>query len=250
MSLSDPDGVQIAKNQCQVNPLPRILVVEDEPEIMAGVRLCLNGVGYRVLEAENGERGLTLALSENPDLVILDVILPQMNGFDVCTTLRRQRFAAPILMLTTRGEVPDHVKGLSLGADDYLAKPFDARELLARVNALLRRLQREKPPDRLLRFGPVTVDLRNRTVFKTGKALALTKTEFALLDLLASTPGELVTREQMLAGVWGYTYLPNTRTVDTHIWRLRKKLGDDADAPKWIKCLAGRGYILDKTAIQ
>ena len=227
-----------------MNTQPRILVVEDEPELMASVRICLVGAGYRVLEAEDGERGFDLALSEDPDLLILDVMLPQRNGFDVCSDLREKKFPHPILMLTNRSEVSDRVKGLSLGADDYLGKPFDSRELLARVHALLRRLERNEPPERVLRFSDFVVDLERQTAEKAAKPLSLTKTEFAILELLAAEPNRPVTRDQLLAKVWGYTYLPNTRTVDTHIWRLRKKLGDEGDEPKWIKNIPGKGYVL------
>ncbi len=227
-----------------VNAQPRILVVEDEPELMTTVRLCLTGTGYRVLEAADGARGLEVALTESPDLVVLDVMMPGMNGFDVCAALRERKFAQPILMLTTRQEVSDRVKGLGLGADDYLGKPFDARELLARIHALLRRFQRANAQPPVLKFAQVIVDLGKQTATRKDKPLPLTKTEFAILELLASKPGEPVTREQLLASVWGYTYLPNTRTVDTHIWRLRKKLGDDGEEPHWIKSLPGRGYAL------
>lgn len=208
------------------------------------MKLCLSGAGYRVLEAADGARGVQLALEEKPDLILLDVILPKVNGFDVCSELRRQNFDRPILMLTTRTEVPDRVKGLAAGADDYLAKPFDSRELLARIHALLRRFQRDEPATRTLRLGDITIDLAQQTATRAGEALRLTRTEYALLGLLAETPGRPVSREQMLAGIWGYTYLPNTRTVDTHIWRLRKKLGDDGEDPRWIKNAAGKGYLL------
>lgn len=211
---------------------------------MATVKLCLTGAGYRVLEAADGTQGLELAIAESPDLVILDVMMPGMNGFEVCAALRQRKFAQPILMLTTRQEVADRVKGLGLGADDYLGKPFDARELLARVHALLRRFQRITAEPPVLRFAQVVVDLGKQTATRKGKPLPLTKTEFAILELLAATPGEPVSREHLLASVWGYTYLPSTRTVDTHIWRLRKKLGDDSDKPQWIKSLPGRGYAL------
>jgi DNA-binding response OmpR family regulator len=227
-----------------VKQLFRILVVEDEPELMASVRICLSGAGYRVLEAIDGRSGFELALKENPDLLLLDIMLPKLNGFDVCAELRRNQFDRPILMLTTRSEVNDRVKGLTLGADDYLAKPFDARELLARVHALLRRFHKQTPANQILRFGNVRVNLGTQSSSKSGKALGLTKTEYALLELLAATPGEPVTREEMLATIWGYTYLPNTRTVDTHIWRLRRKLGDDGDEPQWIKNVPAKGYFL------
>lgn len=222
----------------------RILVVEDEPGMLATVKLCLSGAGYRVLEAADGARGVQMAIEEKPDLILLDVNLPKVNGFDACAELRRQNFDRPILMLTTRTEIPDRVKGLSAGADDYLAKPFDGRELVARIHALLRRFQRDQPVPRTLQLGDITIDLAQQTATRAGEPLRLTQTEYGLLALLAETPGKPVSREQMLAGIWGYTYLPNTRTVDTHIWRLRKKLGDDGEDPRWIKNAAGKGYLL------
>jgi len=222
----------------------RILVVEDEPGMLTTVKLCLSGAGYRVLEAADGARGVQMAIEEKPDLILLDVNLPKVNGFDACAELRRQNFDRPILMLTTRTEIPDRVKGLSAGADDYLAKPFDGRELVARIHALLRRFQRDQPVVRVLKLGDITIDLAQQTATRAGEPLRLTQTEYGLLGLLAETPGKPVSREQMLAGIWGYTYLPNTRTVDTHIWRLRKKLGDDGEDPRWIKNAAGKGYLL------
>ncbi len=226
----------------------RILVADDDPAMRAGIKLCLEGAGYRVLEAEDGGVGLQRTLEEKPALVVLDVMMPRLDGVTAAAELRRLGVTTPILMLTTRMEVEDRVSGLSAGADDYLGKPFDRRELLARVQALLRRDHRQVASRRLLRFNAVVVNLENRTAIRDGVPLALTRTEFALLDLLAKHLDAPVSREQMLDSVWGYTYFPSTRTVDTHIWRLRKKLGDSGDQPRWIQKAHGEGYILRCTA--
>ena len=228
---------------------PRVLVIDDDPQVMEVLRTCLEKEGYRVLEATNGERGLQSALEEKPDLVILDVVMPKLNGLAVCAELRRIHFPSPILMLTSKWEVEHRITGLDKGADDYLPKPFDFRELASRVKALLRRRHREEERSLLLRFGNAFVDLEKRTARHGARPLKLTKTEFALLELLAKNVGKSVSREQILDTVWGYTYFPTTRTVDTHIYRLRKKLGDDGEQPKWIQRIHGQGYSLSFSAL-
>lgn len=217
--------------------------MEDEGSLRAAMQACLLADGYAVLEAGDGEEGLRLALAERPALLVLDLALPSMNGLEVCGELRRQGFDAPILMVTGRRSVEDRVHGLDAGADDYLPKPFDTRELLARVRALLRR-GRAPAPASVLEFGPVRVDLAARRATRAGEPLALTKTEFALLELLARTPDLPVSRATILEVIWGYTRVPDTRTVDTHVWRLRKKLGDNGARPRWIQQVTGAGYRL------
>ncbi len=225
-------------------PLSRILIVEDDSSLMFVVRTVLENHGYRIIQADNGGTGLELALKEHPDLVVLDVDMPVLNGIEVCQELRRLHFGAPILMLTVRQHIEDKVTGLNAGADDYLGKPFDGRELLARVQSLLRRRSREEQELLALELGDVRVDFGGKTATRAGRPLALTKTEFALLGLLARHSGQTVSRETILDVVWGYARFPNTRTVDTHIWRLRKKIGDDGDEPRWIKRIHGQGYSL------
>lgn len=226
--------------------LPRILVVDDQKPMRASIVQCLLAEGYRVLEAVDGVKGLEAIAKETPDLVILDVMMPNLTGLEVAAELRRLGRTTPILMLTTRSEVAQRVEGLEAGADDYLAKPFDRRELVARVQALLRRTHFSKTETQVsrLRFGPVEVDLEKRSASREGAALALTSTEFSLLELLAKNMGAAVSRDRILDAVWGYTYFPSTRTVDTHIWRLRKKLGDNGDEPRWLKKVQGEGYVL------
>ncbi len=208
------------------------------------VRTVLENHGYRIIQADNGGTGLELALKERPDLVILDVDMPVLSGIEVCQELRRLNFASPILMLTVRQHIEDKVAGLNAGADDYLGKPFDGRELLARVHSLLRRRSREEHEVLALDLGDIHVDFGHKTATRGDQPLALTKTEYALLALLARHPGQTVSRETILDVVWGYARFPNTRTVDTHIWRLRKKIGDDGDEPRWIKRIHGQGYSL------
>ena len=228
---------------------PRVLIVDDEVHLMKIIKTCLTREGYRVLQATTGERGLRMALEEKPDLVVLDVMLPGLDGVAVCAELRRLHFPAPVLMLTSKAEVEHRIRGLNTGADDYLPKPFDHREFLARVKALLRRQQRDEKKSFLLRFGDAHVDLEKRSATRGANPLKLTKTEFALLNLLAKDAGKSVSREQILDSVWGYTYFPTTRTVDTHIYRLRKKLRDDGEHPKWIQKIQGEGYCLSASAI-
>jgi two-component system response regulator MprA len=221
----------------------RILVVEDDRAVIGAIDLALKHHGYRVMFAMDGKEGLETALRERPDLVILDVMLPSLDGMEICRQLRQLQFDSPILMLTTRALVEDRVTGLNAGADDYLAKPFALAEFIARINALLRRRQAEHRP-RVLELGDVRIDLGQRTATRAGEPLSLTKTEYALLDLLARHAGHPVSRESMLDVVWGYTRFPTTRTIDTHIWRLRKKIGDGGEAPRWLKPVHDQGYCL------
>ena len=230
--------------------LPRILVVDDERPMRASISQCLQAEGYRVLEASDGALGLDMIAKENPALIILDVMMPNLTGLEVAAEVRRLGLTTPVLMLTTRQEVAEKVEGLNAGADDYLGKPFDRRELVARVQALLRRQASVETAKAIgvLNFGDVEVDLTQHTAHKGKMPLPLTRTEYALLELLAKNMGALVSRELILDVVWGYTYFPSTRTVDTHIWRLRKKIGDNGETPRWLKKAQGEGYILTSDA--
>ena len=221
--------------------MARILIVDDEPEIVRGLEDNLRFEGYQTAAATNGENAVALALSDAPDLILLDIMMPRMSGWDVCRALRNKGIEVPVIMLTARGEEIDRVRGLELGADDYITKPFSLRELLARVRAVLRR---PGPRDRFeeYRFGDVRIRPRVRQVFKTGKEIRLTRKEFDLLVFLVAHRGEVITRERLLDEVWGYERFPTTRTVDTHILRLRKKFEADADRPVWILTLHGHGY--------
>ena len=219
----------------------RILIVEDEPDLRRGLEMNLRAEGYGVLTAATGDAGVKQALSEKPDLVLLDVMLPGLNGFDVCRELRRKGFEAPIIMLTAKSEEIDRVVGLEIGADDYVTKPFGLRELLARIRV---RLRRHTPgfATEVLRFGSVQIDFDRHQASRQGERVELTGKEFELLKLLAQHAGEIVTRDRLLNEVWGYESYPTTRTVDNHILRLRQKLEDDPANPRHILSIYGEGY--------
>jgi two-component system alkaline phosphatase synthesis response regulator PhoP len=221
--------------------MARILIVDDEPEMVRGLEDNLRFEGYQTSSAANGQDALALAQSDAPDLILLDIMMPRMSGWDVCRALREKGIEAPIIMLTARGEEVDRVRGLELGADDYVTKPFSLRELLARVRAVLRRPGPRGRFDEFT-FGDVRIRPRVRQVFKAGKEIRLTRKEFDLLVFLVAHRGEVITRERLLDEVWGYERFPTTRTVDTHILRLRKKFEADADRPVWILTLHGHGY--------
>ena len=220
-----------------------ILVIEDDPAILRGLVDNLKFESYTVLTANNGEEGLAAARTGKPSLVILDLMLPRLSGYEVCRKLRAEGNQTPILMLTARGEEADRVLGLDLGADDYVTKPFSIRELLARVRALLRRAEPGRAPlPEELRFGDVVVDFRSYEARKGGRPLELTRKEFGVLRFLASRSGEVLTRDELLNEVWGYNCYPSTRTVDNHIMKLRQKLEDDPLIPIHFKTVHGAGY--------
>jgi DNA-binding response OmpR family regulator len=224
-----------------------VLVVEDDPSILHGLQESLRLERHDVLSAFDGATGYRLAREKKPDLVILDLMLPKMGGFEICRKLREEEFTAPILILTARGEESDRVFGLDIGADDYVTKPFSVRELLARVRALLRRASDDDKPEKLpdeLRFDDVVVDFRRCEALKRGAAVELTRKEFGVLRLLAAKAGEVVSRDDLLNGVWGYDSYPNTRTVDVHIALLRSKLEDNPSTPRRLITVHGMGYKL------
>ena len=225
--------------------LPRILVVEDELPMRTVLRDCLERQGYRVLVAVDGAQGLEKALSEKPDLIILDVMMPRLDGFAVCAELRRLTVVAPILILTAKGRVEDRVRGLDSGADDFLVKPFSREELLARVRALWRRLQRQSRALGDVLLGEVRLDFIQQRAWRGDQPLALTAKEFAMLRLMLTTPGEPVSRERFLDVVWGYTAFPTTRTIDKHIASLREKIESNSEEPRWIQTVHAVGYRID-----
>jgi DNA-binding response OmpR family regulator len=225
--------------------MERILVVEDELPMRQALEDVLAGEDYRVLTAADGEAGLQRALEEKPDLILLDIMMPKLDGYAVCAELRRLSNPVPILMLTAKGQVEDRVTGLDAGADDYLVKPFSTEELLARVRALLRRSRRQGQAPTKLKLGEVDIDLARQTARCGRKPVHLTAKEFAMLRLMAEAPGEPVSRERFLDAVWGYTAFPTTRTVDNHIASLRGKIEKDPEAPRWLITVHGVGYKLD-----
>jgi len=224
--------------------MSRILVIEDDPAILRGVTDNLQYESYEVLTATDGEAGYRLLVEKNPDLVILDVILPKLNGYELCRRVRGEGITTPVLMLTARGEEVDQVMGLDLGADDYVTKPFSVPELLARVRAILRRVQPAEslPPE--LSFDDVVVDFLRYEAQKGGKPLRMSRKEFGILRLLAAQAGQVVTREDLLNEVWGYENYPSTRTVDNHIASLRAKLEEDPSHPRRLLTVHGVGYKL------
>jgi two-component system alkaline phosphatase synthesis response regulator PhoP len=219
----------------------KILIVEDEADMLNGLRDNFEYEGYQVVACKDGEDGLRRATADKPDLVILDVMLPKMSGLDVCKKLRA-RSRVPILMLTARGQEVDKVAGLETGADDYVTKPFSIRELLARVKALLRRSDPGRQPVQNFAFGGISVDFVTHRATRDGKALEFSTKELDLLRYFILHRGETLSRDRLLEDVWGYENYPTTRTVDTHVMKLRQKVEADASHPRFILTLHGTGY--------
>jgi len=221
-----------------------ILLVEDEKGLILTLTDRLKSEGFEVESAADGEKGLELACSRNFDLIILDIMLPKKNGYDVCRDLRQKGINTPILMLTAKGETIDKVLGLKLGADDYLTKPFEVIELLARVEALLRRSPVQNAPSSpgVFRFGEVAIDFRRAEVKMSDSPVDLSAMEFKLLQFLIENRGTVHSRDQLLDAVWGYDAMPTTRTVDVHIAWLRQKLEANPKYPQFIQTVHGLGY--------
>jgi len=227
----------------------KVLIVEDEVAIVEILKFNLQREGYETVEALDGETGLSLARSADPDLMLLDVMLPRMNGFEVCTALRQEGRTVPILMLTAREEEADKVFGLEAGADDYITKPFSMRELLARVKANIRRrsMETSAPSAAATTVAGLTIDENAYTAMKNGKTLDLTQKEFDLLRFLMATPGYVYSREDLMEKVWNYDYFGDTRTVDVMVRRLREKIEDDPANPRFIMTRRGVGYYFSDT---
>lgn len=220
----------------------RILLVEDELGLVLTLTDRLRAEGFQVEDAQDGDAGLSRAMNESFDLVILDVMLPGKSGFDVCRELRQAAIGVPILMLTARGEVIDKVVGLQLGADDYLTKPFDMMELLARIAALLRRAPAAQRGSGTVEFGDVRVDFRRAEITRKGRPVDVSAREFQLLAYLTERRGETVSRDELLREVWGYSYASGTRTVDVHMAWLRQKLEENPRHPEYLLTVRGFGY--------
>ena len=234
--------------ECRIkNPMAgeAILLIEDEKNIVELIKYNLEREGFRVLTAMKGNAGLDMALKEKPDLVLLDLMLPELGGLDICKTLKHNDKTRniPVIMLTAKGTETDKVVGLELGADDYVTKPFSPRELVARIKAVLRRSQ-EKPSEEILRSGTIEVDVTKHELRLKGKSVEVTAKEFELLRVLMSSKGRVLTREVLLSKVWGYENSMNieTRTVDMHIGQLRKKIGKEAEQIVTVKSV---GYRFD-----
>ena len=232
----------------------KILVVEDEPDIRKLVNYNLAQERFRVLEAEDGEQGLKMVQREKPDLVILDLMLPGLSGIELCKILRERHETEklPVLMLTAKAGEADRIVGLEMGADDYLAKPFSPRELVARVRAVLRRVESAKQSDHAPVYdkGALKIDFTTYEVFVRGRSVKLTLKEFELLRFLVQNPNRVLSRDQLLDRVWGGETFVTPRTVDVHIRRLRKAIEKDDSKPEWILTLRGVGYKFDEKALE
>jgi DNA-binding response OmpR family regulator len=222
--------------------MSRILVVEDDPAILRGLADNLAFESHEVLTASDGEVACRLIRERNPDLIILDLMLPKLSGYEVCRKVRSEGVMTPIVMLTARGEEADRVLGLDLGADDYVSKPFSVRELMARVRALLRRTDTQRTAPHDLRFDDVTIDFRRYEARRGGRTLAMTRKEFGVLQFLVGRAGAVVTRDELLSEVWGYDTMPTTRTVDNHVASLRAKVESDPSQPRHLLTIHGVGY--------
>lgn len=226
-------------------PAPsKILLVDDETRVRSVLRRLLSDAGYSVIESTDGFEALDQIAIEQPALVILDVEMPRLNGWGTLEELRRRGARVPVLMLTNVNDVPDRLKGFETGADDYLGKPCDLKELLARVKALLRRTPDTARFSRL-KFDDLIVDLSKKVSRRNGQLVKLTRTEYALLDLLAQHHGQPVPRDEILKQVWGASDSANSHAFDSHLWRLRKKIGDGGAQPRWLRNSSGVGYVLE-----
>lgn len=233
-----------------VRTAARILIVEDDPAVRLSLRLTCQREGLTTIEAASGHEALRLVTQEKPDLVLLDLLLPDINGLDVCRAIRQQSAALPIIMLTAKNEEIDKVVGLELGADDYVTKPFSPRELIARIRAVLRRAQLRPDsgqitPGSALRFGRLAIKMAEREVTVDDRPVQLTATEFELLAYLAQNPGIALTRDQLTSHVWGYDSEGDTRLLDTHIAHLRAKIERDPSHPEHILTVRNVGYKLN-----
>jgi two-component system alkaline phosphatase synthesis response regulator PhoP len=223
--------------------MKKILIIEDEQDLIKGLKLNLSDEGYDVDWAVNGVDGLRKAVEDAPDLIILDIMLPEMDGLEVCRKIRQKNINIPVIMLTAKGGEIDKVVGLEIGADDYMTKPFSIRELLARIKARLRYSEGEvKPVPELYSFGNVEVDFARFKIRSKGKELDLTSLEMDILRYFIVHRGEVVSRNDLLDKIWGYESYPTTRTIDNHILKLRKKIEDDPSHPRYIISVYGGGY--------
>ena len=225
----------------------RILLVEDEPSLIFTLRDTLESEGYEVIVSEDGEQAVGLAQEHKPDIMILDIMLPGKNGYEICQEIRSLKFTFPIIMLTAKDQELDKVKGLDIGADDYITKPFGVKELLARIQARLRRAGTYSSSNNIevLQLGTTKIDLlESKAIFADGKTNELTAREIELIRYLLQAGGEPVSRDELLEKVWRYEYSTNTRTVDVHISKLRAKIESQPDEPRHLITLHGVGYLL------
>jgi two-component system alkaline phosphatase synthesis response regulator PhoP len=228
----------------------KILLVEDDRSILLGLEKNFRFEGYDVVTASDGEEGLRLAFDAQPDLLVLDLMLPKLNGFEICRAVRKRDPAVAILMLTAKTMEADKVTGLDLGADDYVVKPFSTKELMARVRALLRKKHALEGGAESFRFGTVEVDFVGRTVRIDGAVIETSKKEFELLGLFIKNRGRVLARDQILNKVWGYDYYGTPRTIDNFVQKLREKIEKDAANPEFLKTIRGVGYLFDVPGVK
>ena len=226
----------------KIIPMKKILIIEDEKDMVTGLKFNLEARDYAVITAFDGEAGYQKALEEMPDLVILDLMLPRLNGYEVCKRLKKEIPELPIIMLTAKSQEAEIVTGLELGADDYITKPFSVLELLARIKTLFRRIKSGSEIPEVHRFGNLEINFKKYEARKKGNPLKLSPREYELLKCFIEREGEIVSRDELLKQVWGYDSFPNTRTIDTHIAKLRHKIEDNAEEPKLIVTIHGIGY--------
>lgn len=221
----------------------KVLVVEDEASIRKFIAINLERSGFDVLEAETGEKGLEMAKAYKPEVLVLDVMLPGIDGFQVCARLREEMPELIIIMLTARGQDIDKITGLEIGADDYMVKPFNPRELTARINTVLRRMERSKlPEDVPLEYKNLVMDLKSQKFFKDGREIELTPTEFSVLKMFMSNVGRALSRNELFNSVWGKNYFGDLKTLDVYIRRIREKIEEDPSKPRYIETVWGYGY--------
>jgi two-component system alkaline phosphatase synthesis response regulator PhoP len=219
-----------------------VLIIEDDPAITIGLKKNLKYEGYEVMTVSDGQRGLEMAVDKRPDLIVLDVMLPNMSGFEICKTLKKNEVDIPIIIISAKDQEIDKIMGLDLGADDYMTKPFSVRELVARINAVLRRKKRYERDIDAFQFGDVAVDFIARTVNRSQKLLDLSPREFDLLTYFIKHPNQVLERRQILNKVWGYDYYGTARTIDNFVTKLRQKVEPDAERPTYLMTVRGIGY--------
>ena len=223
--------------------MSKILIIEDEESIRKFIKISLKREKFQVFEAESAEEGLQKILLENPDVIILDIMLPGMNGFELCERLKRQNENIGIIILTARGQDADKIKGLEFGADDYMVKPFNPLELIARINSLLRRMNhKNKEGSNFINSREFRIDLYSKKIFKNDIELDLTPKEFMLMKIFIQNPSKALSRDELLNVIWGYEYIGDTKIVDVNIRRLRSKVEKDPSEPQYIETVWGTGY--------
>jgi DNA-binding response OmpR family regulator len=222
--------------------MKKILIIEDEVNMIEGLRFNLEARDYMVIASQDGETGIKRAIKEQPDLIILDLMLPGINGYEVCKKLKESKPEIPIVMLTAKSQESDIITGLDLGADDYITKPFSILELMARINAMLRRSSTNSTIPDQFHFRNIEINFRKYEAFKDGETLKMSPREYEILRYLLERKGEVVTRDDLLNQVWGYETFPYTRTIDAHIAALRKKIEERPEEPEMIITIHGKGY--------